>query len=79
VEATVTVIPEHGQPRTESYRLITTLLDPRQAPAGQVAELYAERWESEIAYADLKPTCEATRKSYVPRTPTASHRNSMVC
>jgi hypothetical protein len=62
VEATVTVIPEHGQPRTESYRLITTLLDPRQAPAGQVAELYAERWESEIAYADLKTYLRSHQK-----------------
>ena len=37
MEYTVTVIPEIGQPRTESYRLITTLLDPDTAPAGHIA------------------------------------------
>ena len=42
VEYTVTVIPETGQPRTESYRLITTLLDPAMAPAGHIARIYAE-------------------------------------
>jgi Insertion element 4 transposase N-terminal/Transposase DDE domain len=54
VEYAVTVIPETGQPRTERYRLITTLLDPDTAPAGQIARVYAERWESETGYADLK-------------------------
>jgi hypothetical protein len=54
VEYTVTVVPEVGQPRTESYRLITTLLDPDTAPAGQIARIYAEWWESETVYADLK-------------------------
>ena len=54
VEATITVTPEHGEPRTEHYRLITTLLDPAQAPAEQIALLYAERWESETGYAELK-------------------------
>jgi len=54
VEYTVTVVPEIGQPRTECYRLITTLLDPDTAPAGHIARVYAERWESETGYADLK-------------------------
>jgi Insertion element 4 transposase N-terminal/Transposase DDE domain len=54
VEYTVTVVPQTGQPRTESYRLITTLLDPDTAPAGHIAQVYAERWESETGYADLK-------------------------
>ena len=48
-----TVIPEIGQPH-ESYRLITTLLDPDTAPAGHIARVYAERRESETGYADLK-------------------------
>jgi hypothetical protein len=54
VEAEVTVIPDKGSPRTEAYRLITTILDPAEAPAEQIAHLYAERWESETGYADLK-------------------------
>ncbi|WP_308050754.1 IS4 family transposase [Streptomyces sp. TRM72054] len=62
IEAEVTVIPEHGEPRTESYRLITTLLDPKQAPAEQIARLYAERWEAEIAFADLKTYLRSHQK-----------------
>jgi Insertion element 4 transposase N-terminal/Transposase DDE domain len=36
------------------YRLITTLLDPAEAPAAELAALYHERWESEGAFAELK-------------------------
>jgi hypothetical protein len=54
VEAVITVVNEQGETRTESYLLITTLLDPVVAPAEQIAELYHERWESETGFADLK-------------------------
>ena len=36
------------------YRLITTLLDPEQAPAKELAALYHERWEIETALDELK-------------------------
>ncbi len=36
------------------YRLITTLLDPAEAPAAELAALYHERWESEGTFAELK-------------------------
>jgi Insertion element 4 transposase N-terminal/Transposase DDE domain len=36
------------------YRLITTILDPKQAPAKEVAALYHERWEIETAFDELK-------------------------
>jgi Insertion element 4 transposase N-terminal/Transposase DDE domain len=38
----------------ELYRLITTILDPQQAPAQQLAALYHERWEIETALDELK-------------------------
>jgi|SRR5690349_175182 len=38
----------------ERYRLITTLLDPEAAPAGELAKLYHERWEIETAFDELK-------------------------
>jgi Insertion element 4 transposase N-terminal/Transposase DDE domain len=50
VEYTVTIVADIGETRTETYRLITTLLDPSVAPAEQIAQLYAERWESEIRH-----------------------------
>lgn len=36
------------------YRLITTILDPKQAPAQELAALYHERWEIETALDELK-------------------------
>jgi hypothetical protein len=36
------------------YRLITTILDPKQAPAKELAALYHERWEMETALDELK-------------------------
>jgi hypothetical protein len=36
------------------YRLITTILDPKQAPARELATLYHERWEIETALDELK-------------------------
>ena len=38
----------------EVYRLGTSLLDPEAAPAHELAALYAERWESEAIYAEIK-------------------------
>ena len=35
-------------------RLITTLLDPSEAPALELAALYGERWEEESAFDELK-------------------------
>lgn len=44
-----------GVPDAEpSYRLLTTLLDPAQAPAHELAALYHERWEIETALDELK-------------------------
>jgi len=44
-----------GVPGAEPlYRLITTVLDPQMAPAGEVAALYHERWEIETAFDELK-------------------------
>jgi Insertion element 4 transposase N-terminal/Transposase DDE domain len=37
-----------------NYRLLTTILDPDQAPARELAALYRERWEFETALDELK-------------------------
>ena len=39
---------------TETYRLFTTILDPDEVSATELAATYAQRWEIEIAFAELK-------------------------
>ncbi len=43
--------PEAGE---TTYRLITTILDPKRAPAPELAALYPERWEFETLLDELK-------------------------
>lgn len=40
--------------RSTSLRLWTSLLDPATAPASELVELYAQRWEQELFYRQLK-------------------------
>ena len=40
--------------RAQELRLWTSLLDPRSAPARELIELYARRWEHELYYRELK-------------------------
>ena len=42
-----------GDP-TGPYRLFTTLLDPVDAPAAELAYAYSQRWEIETAFGELK-------------------------
>jgi hypothetical protein len=43
------------------YRLVTTILDPAQAPAAELAALHHERWEIEGALAELKTQLRGAR------------------
>jgi hypothetical protein len=54
IEYAVTVTSQGGTTRAESFRLVTTLLDPKAVPAAELAALYRERWESETGYGELK-------------------------
>jgi len=40
--------------RAQELRLWTSLLDPQSAPAQELIELYARRWEHELYYRELK-------------------------
>ena len=53
----------------ETYRLVTTLLDPETAPAAELAALYHERWEIETAYDELKTHMLGPRPSLRSKTP----------
>jgi hypothetical protein len=51
------------------YRLLTSLLDPAQAPAGELAALYHERWEIETALAELKTHLRGAKIVLRSKTP----------
>lgn len=56
IEADLDVHGADGSRAGDSYRLITTLLDWRRYPAGDLVRLYHERWEIEVAYLALRHT-----------------------
>jgi hypothetical protein len=53
----------------ENYRLVTNILDPAQAPALELAQLYSERWTIETAIDELKTHlrgCKVVLRSKLP-------------
>lgn len=53
----------------ERYRLITTLLDPKKAPALELATLYRERWEIESVLDELKTHTLERKRTLRSKTP----------
>ena len=51
------------------YRLVTTLLNPRVAPALELVALYHERWEIELVIDEIKTQQRAQRKVLRSKTP----------
>ena len=51
------------------YRLATTILDPEQAPAHELAAVYHERWEIETAFDKLKTHLRGARIVLRSKTP----------
>ena len=51
------------------YRLLTNVLEPQQAPAGELAALYHERWEIETALDELKTHLRGARIVLRSKTP----------
>ncbi|WP_326696586.1 transposase [Streptomyces sp. NBC_01754] len=60
VSATITLTPADSTSKhtatQHAYRLVTSLLDPDEAPATALVRLYRERWEIETSYCELKST-----------------------
>ena len=51
------------------YRLVTTILDPTEAPAQELAALYHERWEIETALDEFKTHLRGARIVLRSKTP----------
>jgi hypothetical protein len=59
-----------GVPDAEPiYRLVTTIMDPEQAPASELAALYHERWEVETALDELKTHLRGSKIVLRSKTP----------
>ncbi len=61
------------------YRLLTTVLDPEQAPAEELAPLYAQRWEFENALDELKVHQRGPRAVLRSKTPDGVRQEAYAC
>jgi hypothetical protein len=52
----VTVTDADGRTTTSRFQVLTTLLDHDTYPAEQIAAVYAQRWQVELAYKTVKTT-----------------------
>jgi hypothetical protein len=62
--------------RTTTIKVLTTLLDPGAFPAREIAALYAERWQAEIAYFHLKKTVKGTGRVLRGRSVTLARQET---
>ena len=69
VTFTVTTVTRSGRAKTTRMRVLTTLLDHRAHPAAEIAVLYAERWQIEIAFLHLKRTVRGPRRPLRGQSP----------
>jgi Transposase DDE domain/Insertion element 4 transposase N-terminal len=69
VTFTVTARTSGGRPKTTRIRVLTTLLHHEAYPARDIAILYAERWQIEIAFLHLKKTVRGTRRPLRGQSP----------
>lgn len=60
---------DSAAPTKDSYRLVTTLLDPEQAPGQELAALYHERWEIEGVFDEFKTHLRANSTVLRSKTP----------
>jgi hypothetical protein len=66
----ISVYVRRGRHHGEVLRLWTSLLDPRTAPALELARLYAQRWEQELYWRQMKLELRKTDllQSHTPAT-----------
>ncbi len=60
---------DDGREPAGPYRLVTTILDPDQAPATELAAGYAQRWEIETAFDELKTHQRGSRQVLRSKSP----------
>lgn len=63
------MIDYSATPTQDSYRLVTNLLDPNDAPALELAALYHEHWEIEGVFDEFKTRLRANSTVLRSKTP----------
>ena len=62
-------LEDSATPPQDSYRLVTNILDPADAPALELAALYHERWEIEGVFDEFKTHLRANSTVLRSKTP----------
>src|SRR6266513_5410882 len=76
VTFTVTTATRGGRTKTTRMRVLTTLLDHQAYPAREIAVLYAERWQIEIAFLHLKKTVRGPRRPLRGQSPALARQEA---
>lgn len=62
-------LKDSGAPVQDSYRLVTNILEPQDAPALELAALYHERWEVESVFDEFKTHMRSASTVLRSKTP----------
>jgi hypothetical protein len=65
-----------GRSKTTRIRVVATLLDHEESPAREIAELYAQRWQIEIAFLHLKATVRGARRELRGQSPALARQEA---
>jgi hypothetical protein len=75
---TFTILTEtrSGRRKATPVRVLTTLLDHEEFPAREIAMLYAQRWQIEIAFFHLKATVRGSRRELRGQSPALARQEA---
>jgi Transposase DDE domain/Insertion element 4 transposase N-terminal len=76
VSFTITARTRSGRAKATVIRVLTTLLDHQAYPARDIAVLYAERWQIEIAFLNLKKTVRGARRALRGQSPALARQEA---
>jgi hypothetical protein len=62
--------------KTSVIKVLTTLLDPQEFPAAEIAALHAERWQAETAFLHVKKTVKGTGRTLRGRPVTLARQQA---
>jgi hypothetical protein len=76
VTFTIMTVTASGKRKATAVRVLTTLLDHKEFPAREIAMLYAQRWQIEIAFLHLKATVRGSRRELRGQSPALARQEA---